>query len=122
MKGTTFVFILTLIAGLGYLIYLAMEGENWATGILFSLWSIFCVMIGAGIVQWTNHLHAKQETARFNANMQENLSNALALQRLQNEQAKGLTHLSRIQPSDAGRNQPPAFLIDDGIFDELEEN
>lgn len=127
MTTQKLIFLLTIIllSVAGILIYLAAGGEAWATGILFSLWSIFCLVLGSGIVIVINAQHAKQDQAKFQANMTENLQLMQQAQKVQNAQNQTLLQqvgqLSRFPPQGNGGFPPSSsFLIDDGIFDELD--
>lgn len=110
------------LAVIGGLLYLAMEGSTWAAGILFSGWSILCVIIGWSLSMIQQEKAATKEQEAFSANLKENLAIMSAVQTVQNKQNQTLLN----QLGTVARLPQPAapidsLLIDDGIFEELEQ-
>lgn len=115
MKRTTFIFSLLLAGLLVGLVYLARQGDIWAASILAALWTMLATTFGAFIVLYVTRQRDIKQNADFAANVKENLLIMQQLQRLQNEQNKGLIQASKLpQPHQNG------LVIEDGIFDELE--
>lgn len=110
--------LLTTAAGL---VWLAMAGNIWAAGILFSVWTLACVVVGAGIVSYVNVARAREEQANFAANAKENLQMMALMQKVQNMQNQSLMQqVGRMPQLMLPSNGTDNFLIEDGIFDELE--
>lgn len=111
--------VMTFIAGAG-LVALAMWGNVWAVGILFSVWTLLCVVVGAGIVAYVSVARARAEQSNFAANAKENLAIMQMMQRVQNLQNQNLlSQVSRLPQLPAGENSD-SFIIDESIFAELE--
>jgi hypothetical protein len=112
-----------LLATVAGLIYLAMGGDTWATGILFSIWSIICVAVGAGIVIVVNNNQAAREQRDFTNNLKENLTLMSAMQSIQNKQNSTIMQ----QLDKAVRLPHPTadsdniLQIPESIFSELED-
>lgn len=111
------------LAVIGGLLYLAMVGNVWAAGILFSGWSILCVVIGWSLSMIQQDKAAAKEQQTFMSNAKENLAIMGALQSVQNKQNQSLMQqlgqVSRFPQ--AGPDLSASLLIDDGIFEELEQ-
>lgn len=110
------------VAVISGLFYLAMAGSTWATGILFSGWSILCLVIGWALSMIQQDKAATKEQEAFSANLKENLAIMSAVQTVQNKQNQTLLN----QLGTVARLPQPAapidsLLIDDGIFEELEQ-
>ena len=111
------------LAVIGGLLYLAMVGNVWAAGILFSGWSILCVVIGWSLSLIQQDRSAAKEQQNFMTNAKENLSMMAAMQTVQNRQNQTLLNqlgaVARLPQA-----APPladSLLIDDGIFEELDQ-
>lgn len=112
------------LAALGGLFYLATEGNTLAAAVLFSLWTIVCVVIGWGLSIVQQRAAAAREQQAFMANAKENLALMGAIQSVQNRQNAGLIQ----QLNQAARlpRQGPgpgldSLLIEDAVFSELEQ-
>lgn len=108
-----------LLAVVGSLLYLAMGGNVWATGILFSGWSVLCIVIGWSLSMIQQDKAATKEQQTFLANAKENLAMMAAMQTVQNKQNQSLlTQITRLPlPQQAQTN---SLFIEEGIFEELE--
>lgn len=102
------------------LFYLAVKGNIWAIGVMVSVWTIFCVIVGALIVGYVVKIQSAKEQENFILNAKENLQVVQNQQRLQNMQAESLMK----QLGQASRLQMPepenAFIIDSDVFSELD--
>ena len=106
---------------IGGLLYLAMAGNVWAAGILFSGWTILCVVIGWSLSLIQQARSATKEQQNFMANAKENLSMMAAMQTVQNRQNQTLLQQlgSVARLPQAAPALADSLLIDDGIFEEL---
>lgn len=111
------------VAIIGGLLYLAIVGNVWAAGILFSGWSILCLITGWSLSMIQQGKAAAQEQQTFMSNAKENLAIMGALQSVQNKQNQSLMQqlgqVSRLPQ--VGPDLSASLLIDDGIFEELEQ-
>lgn len=115
------ILVVLILAVIGALIYLAMDGNIVASSILFALWSIFCVVVGWLLSYLQNRSNATREQEAFSANVKENLAIMGALQTVQNRQNQTLmSQLGRAARLPEVTNGP-ILSIDDGIFEELED-
>lgn len=123
MQKTTLAFLLTLAGSIVALVYLARGGDVWAVSILVAVWTLLTVSFGAFIVIYVNRQQTARQQADFAENAKENLAMMQQLQRIQNEQNKTLMHqlgqTARL-PATQSNGSGPAWLIEDGIFDELD--
>ncbi len=106
---------LAILAGL---FYLATEGSTIAAAVLFSLWTIFCVVIGWILSIIQQRQTAAREQRAFMANMRENLAIMGAAQKVQNLQNQNLMQQLNRLPAQAAPGD--SLLIEDAIFSELE--
>lgn len=111
------------LATLGGLFYLATEGNTLAAAVLFSLWTIFCVVIGWGLSIIQQSKAAAREQQSFIANAKENLAIMAATQKVQNLQNQAVQQ----QLATANRLPAPgvdlstALDIQDAVFSELSD-
>ena len=123
MQKTTLAFLLTIAGSIVALVYLAQGGDVWAVSILVAVWTLLNVSFGAFIVIYVNRQQGIRQQADFAENAKENLAMMQQLQRIQNEQNKGLMHqlgqTARL-PAPQANGSGPAWIIEPGIFDELE--
>ena len=109
------------LAVIGGLLYLAMGGNVWAAGILFSGWSILCVVIGWSLSLIQQDKAAAKEQQAFSANVKENLAIMAAVQTVQNKQNQTLLNqLGSVARLPQAAPMADSLLIDDGIFEELD--
>ncbi len=113
-----------LLAMLAYFIWLTVESHSlvgaYALGIISTL--------GIGLIFWgmqlvNTWLQNSWEQKRFQDNAEENYTNLLAQQKLQNEQAKGALLFAadarKQLPTDKNGNY---LVFDEADFDSLDEN
>lgn len=116
----TVILVSMALAILAGLLYLAIVGNVWAVGILFSGWTLVCVIIGYGLAVWQQSQAAAREQQAFVVNARENLQIMSAMQTVQNKQNQTLM----AQLNQAARLPAPAdqwgLSVEDGIFSELE--
>ena len=121
----SFVLILILLAILAGLIYAATLGSLAAAVILAILATILLVSLGAGIALATQRMANDKSQADFVNNARENLAMMQALQRVQNAQNQTLMQqlgrAARLPDPQANPDLSHVLMIDDGIFEELED-
>lgn len=123
MNTQTLIFVLVLLALgiLAGLVWLAVTGSIIAGVILGAILAVVFVAIGLSFGLIHEKITSDRQQQQFMDNAQENLSIMGALQKIQNQQNQTLMQqlgtVSRLpQPPTPNGN----FLIEDGIFDELE--
>ncbi len=111
------------VAVIGGLLYMAMVGNVWATGVLFSGWSILCLVTGWSLSMIQAGKAAAKEQQAFMSNAKENIAIMGAMQTVQNKQNQTLLQqlgqVSRFPQSVPDLSS--SLLIDDGIFEELDQ-
>lgn len=109
------------LAILSGLFYLATEGSTIAAAVLFSLWTILCVVIGWGLSIIQQRSATAKEQQAFMNNARENLAIMGAMQTVQNKQSAGLMAQLNQAARLPAQAAPGGFLsVEDGIFSELE--
>jgi hypothetical protein len=117
------------LAILSGLFYLATEGNTLAAAVLFSLWTIVCVVIGWGLSILQQSQAAAREQQAFMANAKENqqivqgnigmMAAAQKVQNLQNQMLQQqLATVNRLPAP--GVDLSSALDITDGVFAELD--
>lgn len=110
------------LAILSGLFYLATEGSTIAAAVLFSLWTIFCVVIGWGLSIIQQRSAAAREQQAFMNNAKENLGIMGAMQSIQSKQNQDLMRQLNQAARLPAQAAPGGFLsVEDGIFSELEQ-
>ena len=112
------------LATIGGLLYLAMAGNVWATGILFSLWTVLMIVTGWGLSIFQQGRATAKEQSAFLANAKENLALMASMQSVQNRQNQTLMQqlgtVARLPQAGPGLDLSKSLLIEDGLFEELE--
>lgn len=115
------ILILIGLAILAGLVWLAILGYLIAYIILTGLAVVGLVMLGLSYGFIYQKVAADRQQQLFMDNAQENLGIMQALQRVQNEQNKGLIQqLNQVNRLPQPPSNNGSFLIEDGIFDELD--
>lgn len=125
MNGYNFTFGLIILAVLAGLIYAASLGMITAIVTLAVLLTIVLTAMGAGIALAATKMMTDKAQKAFMDNAQENLSIMAALQRIQNQQNQTLMQqlgqVARLPQPEPQLNLKDSLLIEDGIFEELEQ-
>jgi hypothetical protein len=126
MNGYTFALSLIWLAILAGLVYLAAaQGSIVAAVILAILATVLLVGLGAGITLATQRMANEKSQADFVNNAKENLAIMASLQRVQNSQnqtlMQQLKQAARLPEPPPGFDPGGALLIEEGVFDELED-
>jgi hypothetical protein len=115
---------LFIIGLLIWLIAQARQGDRAAIAVLAVLVSVILILVGWGFSTLTNAINNRREQQRFIDNVRENLTIMEAMQRVQNQQNAMLLK----QAKESQKTLPPgdvfdvdALVVDDTVFDELEE-
>lgn len=125
MNGYTFSFVTLILATLAGLIYLANEGHLGAIVTLAVLLTILLIALGAGITWLSIAQMSKQQERQFRDNVSENIGIMRNMQSLQNQQNQTLMQqlntVSRLPQPQPGIDVSKSLLIENGIFEELED-
>ncbi len=116
--------VLFLLGFLTWLYLSARKGDTASIAILAVLAAIVLILLGVGITLAVLNMHYRREQARFAQNLQENLAIMSKMQQVQNQQNSMLLKQAR----EAQKALPAgdafdidALLMDDSVFEELEE-
>ena len=119
MKKSTVLGIALIIGTLGVMLYLLDIGNQTIANFAYLIIFLMGVIVGGGLVLITLVFNAKAESARFRANMGENIQMMGQIQRAMNAQNSQLMKQNN-QLQTRQIEAPQALLIDDGIFSDLE--
>lgn len=125
MNGYNFSFATILLATIAALVYLASLGSLAAALTLAIVLTILLIGLGASLTWLSINLMTRQQERQFRDNVGENIGIMKEMQSLQNQQNKTLMgQLATVARLPAPTPQPNPLdnlLIEDGIFDELEQ-
>jgi uncharacterized membrane protein len=113
--------VLFVLASLITLVYTAGQGMINSIVILTIIATEALNLVGVGIVLLVMRLMEHREQKAFRDNTKENLAIMLAMQKTQNQLNAGLVQQVNAVSRVPVQNTMSPLLIDDGIFDDLED-
>jgi hypothetical protein len=111
-----------IVAVLGYLYWMARQGDRASIAILAVLAAVVLILLGVGIAVLFQWMAARREETAFIQNAKENMAIMASMQRVQNAQNVGLLRqareMQRALPAPEGETID-GLEYDDAVFAEL---